>query len=84
MDQAQVGLWVHTPLRLRIHPQFWEWELPSLLPLLDGSLDLKRPKEIGLLRRLGRLWDQSSWAVHVVAPDLMFGAVPTVHKSVSV
>jgi hypothetical protein len=77
MDQAKVGPGQGVPLRLRIYLKFRKGELAGLSPEIYRSLDLWRPKEVWLRRRLRRLWHHGSGTVHVVATNLMFGAVPT-------
>lgn len=78
VDQTKVGLWVGAPLRLRIHPQFGKRKFARLPPELDGAVNLGRPQKIGLLRGLGRLWHHCGRTVHVVAPNLVLGAIATV------
>lgn len=75
MDQAKVGPSQSSPLRLWVHSELRKRELSRLPPEFNGSLNLRRPKQIGLLRRLGRVWHHSRWTVHVVATDLVFGTI---------
>jgi len=75
VDQSKVGRRQGAPLWLRIHLQIWKRKLPSLSPEFNSSLNLWRPEEVGLLRGLRRFRHHGSRTVHVVATDLMFGAV---------
>lgn len=77
VDQTKVRLRVGAPLRLRIHPQVGKRKFARLPPELDGAVNLGRPQKIGLLRRLGRLRHHCGRTVHVVAPDLVLGAIAT-------
>jgi hypothetical protein len=76
MDQSEIDPRHGVPLRLRIHAEIRKGELPSLSPEIYRSLNLWRPEQVGLLWRLRRLWHHGSGAVHVVATNLMFRAVP--------
>lgn len=77
MDQPKIGSGQSVPLRLRIHSKIRERKLASLPPEINCGLDLRRPKQIGLLRRLRRFRHHGSRTVHVVAPNLMLSAVLT-------
>ena len=66
-----------TPLWLRVDSKLWEGEFPCLSPKFDGGLNLRRPEQIGLLRRLWRFRHHGSGTVHVVAADLVLRAVAT-------
>jgi hypothetical protein len=82
MDKPEIGLGEDSPLRLRVHSQFRERELSRLPPEFDGSIDFRRPEEVGLLRRLWRFRNDCSRVVHVVTADLVLCAVSTVEVSV--
>ena len=71
---APLWLWVYAELRKR--------ELSRLSPDFDGDLDLRRPEQIGLLRRLGRFRQHRSRTVHIIATDLVFGTVAAGHMLV--
>ena len=58
-----------------VYSKLGERKLSRLSPELDGGLDLRRPEQVGLLGRLRRFWHHGSWTVHVVAADLVLGAV---------
>jgi hypothetical protein len=75
VDQSKIGRRKSTPLWLRIHLQIWKGKFPRLSPEFNGSLNLWRPEEVGLLRGLWRFWHHGSRTVHVVATNLVFGAV---------
>jgi hypothetical protein len=77
MNQSEVGPRQGEPLRLRIHPEIRKREFPRLSPVIYRSLDLWRPEQVRLLRGLRRLGHHSSGAIHVIATNLMFRAVPT-------
>jgi hypothetical protein len=78
MDQPEISHRQRAPFRLWEHSKIREWKISRLSPNFDGSLDLGGPEQIGRLRRLRRFWHHGSRAVHVVAPDLMFGAIATI------
>lgn len=75
MDQTEVSSRQSAPLRLRIDSKLWKGELSSLSPELDSCLDLRRPQQIWLLRRLRGVGNQSRRTVHVVTTDLMLGTI---------
>lgn len=75
VNQAKVGLCICLPLRLRVDSKFGERKLSSLSPQLDSGLYFWSPEKIGLLGSLGRFGHHGSRAVHVIAPNLVFGAV---------
>jgi hypothetical protein len=75
MYQTKISRRQGAPLWLRIHSELGKGKLSRLSPDLDGGLDVGRPEQIGLLRRLRRLWHHGGRAVHIVATDLMLGTV---------
>ena len=75
VHQTEVNRRQGAPLRLWVYSELGERELSRLSPEFDGGLDLGRPEQVGLLWRLGRLWHHGSWTVHVVAANLVLGAV---------
>lgn len=77
MDQTKISPREGMPLRLRIHLQIGEGKFSSLSPDVDRRLNFWRPEQIGLLRRLRRFWHHGSGTVHVIAPNLMLGAIAT-------
>lgn len=79
VDQSEVGLCVCSPLWLRVDPKFGERKLSSLPPHLDSSFNFRGPEKIGLLRSLRRFRHHGSGAVHVIAPNLVLGAIAAVN-----
>lgn len=75
VDETEVNRRQGTPLRLRVYPELWEGELARLSPEVNGGLDLGCPEQVGLLGRLRRFWHHGTGTVHIVAADLMLGAV---------
>jgi hypothetical protein len=81
MYQTEINRRQGTPLRLWVYSKLGERKLSRLSPEFDGGLDLRRPEQVRLLRRLRRFGHHGSWTVHVVAADLMLGAVAASMKS---
>jgi hypothetical protein len=79
--QTEINRRQGTPLGLWVYSKLGERKLSRLSPEFDGGLDLRRPEQVRLLRRLGRFGHHGSWTVHVVAADLMLGAVAAGMKS---
>lgn len=82
VNQAKISLCICSPFWLRVNSEFREGELSSLPPQLDGGLNLWGPKKIGLLGGLRRFGHHGSGAVHVIAPNLVFGAIAAINVSV--
>lgn len=74
VDQAQVlereklGSW------RRVDTQAGKGKHPSAAPLVDGSLDFRRPHEVGLVWRPSPVLGNGN--IIVRAPDLVLGTVP--------
>jgi hypothetical protein len=75
VHQTEINRRQGAPLRLWVHAKLRERELSRLSPEFDGGLDLGRPEQVGLLGRLRRFRHHGSRAIHVVAADLVLGAV---------
>jgi hypothetical protein len=71
-----------TPLWLRVDSKLWEGELSCLSPEFNSGLNLGCPEQVRLLRRLWRFWYDGGRTIHVVAADLMFGAIAAEQKLV--
>jgi hypothetical protein len=77
MYQTKIGRRQGAPLWLGVYSKLRKGKFSGLSPDLDGGLDLRRPEQVGLLRRLRRFWNHGGWTVHVVTTDLMFSTVTT-------
>ena len=60
---------------MRIDSHLRERELAGLPPEFNSSIDFRRPQKIGLGRGPGGFGHQCVWVVHIVAADLMLGAI---------
>lgn len=78
MEQAEICLRIGLPLGLGVDSQLGKGEFASLPPQLDCGLNFWSPEKIGLLGSLRRFRHHGSGAVHVIAPNLVFGTIAAV------
>lgn len=81
VDQAQIRVCICPPLGLRVNSKLGKRKLSGLPPQLHSSFDFWSPQEIGLQRSLWRVGHHGGGAVHVIAPNLVFGAIAAVSMS---
>ena len=74
VDEAEVLDRVHMRHGSRVDAERREGKDAGCLPLANGRLDLRRPHEVGLVRRRGALGVRHLYVV-VRAADLVLGAV---------
>lgn len=80
VDQAQILKGVQVRERSRVDSQRREWEYASVLPVLDGCLNLRRPHQVGLVRS-GRPLGVVSLDIVVRTTDLVLGTVAALGKA---